>query len=164
MTAGFRVGLGTDRHPLEEGHRLVLAGETIPAERGTVGHSDADPAAHAAVDALLGGAGLGDIGTLFPPSEARWADADSLDLLERADRRLDEVGWRVVNLDLTLRLETVDLAEYRRSMGDGLSGILRGNPPVNVKFKRGEGLGPVGRGEAVEALCVALLESTGVGT
>lgn len=163
MNPGYRVGLGTDRHPLEPGHRLVLAGETIPAERGTVGHSDADPAAHAAIDALLGAAGLGDIGMLFPPSEERWADADSLDLLERTDRRLAESGWRVVNLDVTLRLEDVDLADYRTAMGEGLSGVLRGHPPVNVKFKRGEEMGPVGRGEAVEALCVALLENTDEG-
>lgn len=163
MNPGLRVGLGSDRHPLEAGHRLVLAGETIPADRGTVGHSDADPAAHAVMDALLGAAGLGDIGTLFPPSEERWENADSLDLLERTDRRLAESGWRVVNLDVTLRLESVDLADYRLDMREGLSGVLRGDPPVNVKFKRGEGLGPVGRGEAVEALCVALLESTGEG-
>lgn len=157
MTPDCRVGLGTDRHPLEEGERLVLGGETIPADRGTVGHSDADPAAHAVIDALLGGAGLGDIGSLFPPSEERWANADSLDLLERADARLSEAGWRVLNVDLTVRLETVDLADYRTAMREGLRGALRGAPPVSVKFKRGEGLGPVGRGEAVEALSVALL-------
>jgi len=154
-----RVGLGTDRHPLREGPPLILAGETVPSERGGVGHSDADAAAHAAIDALLGAIGEGDIGELFPPSEERWKDADSLDLLRRTGRRLEDGGYRPVNLDLTIRLEAVELASHREAMQNNLREALPGDPAVNVKFKRGETMGPVGRGEAVEALCVVLVRA-----
>lgn len=158
MSRELRVGHGTDRHPLRADHGLVIAGVTIESEVGTLGHSDADPACHAAIDALLGGAGLGDIGSLFPPSDARWEDADSINLLRRTSRRLKEAGWRVVNLDLTVHLESVDLAAHRDRMRANLADAIEGDPAVSVKFKRGEGLGPVGRDEAVEADCVALLE------
>ena len=155
-----RSGIGYDAHRLVEGRRLVLGGVEIEgAERGLAGHSDADVVAHAAIDALLGAAGLGDVGQHFPDTDERWRDADSLGLLGRARGLVAERGWRVVNVDATVVCEAPRLSPHRAAMSEALAGAL-GVPPsaVNVKFTTGEGMGFVGRGEGVAALAVASVE------
>jgi 2-C-methyl-D-erythritol 2,4-cyclodiphosphate synthase len=124
-----------------------------------MGHSDGDVLAHAVSDALLGAAGLGDIGELFPPSEPAWKDADSLVLLQRAFGKVREAGWALVNLDCVILSETVRVLPYRTAIRESLAGALGVSPgAVFVKGKTNEGLGPVGTGLAVEALAVCLLE------
>lgn len=153
-----RIGYGTDRHRLEPGENLVLGGVPLDVEVGTVGHSDGDAVVHALVDALIGAAGWGDIGEFFPPDDPRWEDVSSLELLSDVADRIRTEDYRLVNFDLTVRLAHVRLAEHRSTMcencldpfGDGAAG--------NVKFTTGESVGPVGRGEAVQAESVCLLE------
>src|SRR5919197_4114898 len=155
-----RAGIGWDAHRLEEGRRLVIGGVEVPgAERGLAGHSDADVLAHAAIDALLGAAGLGDIGQHYPDSDERWRDADSLELLREVAGFLADHGWRVRHLDATLLCEEPRLAPYRDEMRARIADAV-GLPPleVNVKFSTGEGMGFVGRGEGVAALAVATVE------
>jgi 2-C-methyl-D-erythritol 2,4-cyclodiphosphate synthase len=155
----LRIGLGRDLHPLVEGRRFLWGGVESPADRGELGHSDGDVLAHAVSDALLGAAGLGDIGELFPPSDPAWKDADSLVLLQRAFGKLREAGWGLINLDCVILSETVRVLPYRRAIRESLAGALEVSPElVFVKGKTNEGLGPVGEGLAVEALAVCLLE------
>lgn len=154
-----RIGLGRDLHPLAEGRRFLLGGVEIPADRGELGHSDGDVLAHAVTDAVLGAAGLGDIGELFPPSDPAWKDADSLVLLQKAFGKVREAGWHQVNLDCVILSETIRVLPYRSAIRESLAGILEISPEaVFVKGKTNEGLGPVGKGLAVEALAVCLLE------
>jgi 2-C-methyl-D-erythritol 2,4-cyclodiphosphate synthase len=155
-----RSGIGYDTHPFADERRLVLGGVEIPdAERGLAGHSDADVLAHAAIDALLGAAGLGDIGQHYPDRDARWKDADSIDLLREVAGFLDEHGWTVRHLDATVICEAPKLGPYRDTMRDRLSEAV-GLPPleVNVKFTTSEGMGFVGRGEGIAALAIATVE------
>lgn len=159
MRADFRVGQGSDRHRLEPGHDLILGGVLLDTDFGTLGHSDGDALVHACVDSLLGAAGLGDIGRHFPESDPDLSSADSLDFLEECVAMLSEAGWQPVNVDATIRLESIRLAEYRATMTENLSESLPATTAVNVKFKTGEGLGPVGRGEAVEAEAISLLRT-----
>lgn len=161
MATNLRIGEGWDRHPLRLGEHLVLAGVKLDSEVGTVGHSDADPAIHAVIDAYLGACGEGDIGSFFPPSDDRWQAADSLDLLDRIQDRLGPQPPTVINLDLTVILEGLKLAPYRDEMCDVLRHRLPGDPQVNVAFSTAEELGPVGRGEAVDARAVMLVECNG---
>ncbi len=158
----MRIGIGYDSHRFAPGRRLVLGGVEIPHELGLAGHSDADAVAHAIADAVLGAAGAGDIGSHFPPDEARWRDADSLDLLRAAVALVRVSGWQVRNVDVTAVCERPRLAPYIRDMRRRLAEALGiAADAVSVKGKTNEGMGWVGRGEGVAAIAVALLESLG---
>jgi 2-C-methyl-D-erythritol 2,4-cyclodiphosphate synthase len=148
------VGIGYDSHPLVEGERLVLGGVEIEHERGLAGHSDADVLTHAVIDAVLGAAGLGDIGTLFPDSEERWRDADSIDMLRTA---LGQVSGRVLNVDATLICEQPRVGPHRAEMERHLAEVLSAR--VSVKATGNEGMGFIGRGEGIACVAVAALES-----
>jgi 2-C-methyl-D-erythritol 2,4-cyclodiphosphate synthase len=153
------LGIGYDSHRLAAGRRLVIGGVEIPHERGLEGHSDADVLAHAIADALLGAAGLGDIGTHFPDTDERWRGADSIELLRQVVAMLDERGLRVGNVDCTVVMEAPRLAPHRDAIEARLAGALALGPArVNVKASTGEGIGFVGRGEGVAALAIAALE------
>ncbi len=154
----FRVGQGYDVHQLVEGRPLILGGVTIPFEKGLLGHSDADALLHAVIDALLGAAGLGDIGRLFPDTDAAHKDADSRVLLREAVRRIHEAGWKVVNVDATLIAQRPKLASFVPAMVANLAEDLQIPASViNVKGKTNEKLGYLGRCEAIEAQTVVLL-------
>jgi len=155
----MRIGIGRDLHRLASGRRFLLGGVEIPSEKGELGHSDGDVLAHAVTDALLGAAGLGDIGELYPPDDPAWKDADSLILLKNAWDRVRGGGWHLVNLDCVITCERPKVLPYRRRICCSLAQTLGADPDqVFVKGKTGEGLGPLGAGEAVEALAVCLLE------
>jgi 2-C-methyl-D-erythritol 2,4-cyclodiphosphate synthase len=154
----MRIGIGYDSHRFAPGRRLILGGVEIPFERGLAGHSDADAVAHAVTDAILGAAALGDIGTHFPPSDPAWRDADSLVLLEKAVRLLEDHGHRVVNVDVTVICEAPKLAPHVPAMRERLAAALGiGSAQVSVKAKSNEGMGWIGRGEGIAALAVALV-------
>jgi 2-C-methyl-D-erythritol 2,4-cyclodiphosphate synthase len=150
-----RSGIGWDSHRLVEGRPLILGGVTIPHDRGLAGHSDADVLAHAVTDALLGAAGLGDIGQHFPDTDPAFKDADSLGLLREAVARAENAGVRPTFADATIVMERPKLGPYRESIRGSLAAAL-GLPAncVNVKASTGEGLGFVGREEGVAALAV----------
>jgi 2-C-methyl-D-erythritol 2,4-cyclodiphosphate synthase len=155
----MRVGLGADAHELVEGRRLVLGGVELDSPRGLAGHSDGDVIAHALVDAILGAAGLGDIGSLFPSGAAEWEGASSLDLLARAYAQVREAGWKLVNADCVLVGEEPRIAPVRDQMRARLAEALAVEPDlVNVRATTTDGLGLTGRGEGLAALAVALLE------
>ncbi|HUG40982.1 MAG TPA: 2-C-methyl-D-erythritol 2,4-cyclodiphosphate synthase [Longimicrobiales bacterium] len=154
----MRVGIGYDSHRFAEGRRLVLGGVVIAHERGLGGHSDADAVAHAVTDALLGAAGLGDIGAHFPPDDERWRDADSIDLMERVVALLRDHGFTPSNVDVTVVCEAPRIGPHVASMRDRLATALGIGPAaVSVKGKSNEGMGWIGRGEGVAALAVALV-------
>jgi 2-C-methyl-D-erythritol 2,4-cyclodiphosphate synthase len=156
---GYRVGQGYDVHPLVEGRPLVLGGERIPFDRGLAGFSDADVLLHALGDALLGAAGLGDLGSYFPPGEPEWKDADSTDLLRRIVDLVAERGYRVVNCDMTLVAEAPKIAPYRERICRRVAAILGIEADaVGLKATTNERLGFVGRAEGMAALAVALRE------
>lgn len=156
----LRVGQGWDIHRLVEGRRLMIGGVHIPHDKGEEGHSDADVLLHAVTDALLGAAGLGDIGTHFPPSDPQWKGADSRDLLERAAALVRQAGWICQNIDCTVILEKPKLGPHRQAIIASIASCLRIEPTaVSFKAKTNEGLGDVGRGDAVEALAVCLLQA-----
>jgi 2-C-methyl-D-erythritol 2,4-cyclodiphosphate synthase len=152
-----RCGIGWDSHRLEEGRRLVLGGVEIEgAGRGLAGHSDADVLTHAVIDALLGAAGLGDIGQHFPDTDERWRDADSIELLRAALAAVGGRGLEPVNVDATVACEAPRLAPHRQAMRERLAQALGlAADAVNVKFTTGERMGFVGRGEGVAALAIA---------
>jgi 2-C-methyl-D-erythritol 2,4-cyclodiphosphate synthase len=153
------VGIGYDSHRLADGRRLVLGGIEIPHERGLDGHSDADVLAHAVIDALLGAAGLGDIGEHFPDTDERWRDADSMQLLAIVVTSVIAAGFAIVNVDCTVVMERPKLGPHREAIRERLAQTLELPPAcVNVKASTGEGIGFVGRGEGVAALAVAGLE------
>lgn len=149
----FRVGIGYDCHRFGEGRRLVLGGVEVSHERGLAGHSDADVVTHAVIDALLGAGGLGDLGTLFPPDDGRWRDADSIDMLGVA---LGQLSGRPVNVDVTVICERPKLEPHRAEMQRRLSEVL--SAPVSIKATTNEGLGAIGRGEGIASIAVALVE------
>jgi len=152
-------GIGYDCHRLSAGRRLVIGGVEIPSEHGLDGHSDADVLAHAVIDALLGAAGLGDIGEHFPDSDERWRDADSMALLEQVVAMLQEHGLKPANVDCTVVIERPKLGPHRGDIRARLARALGLAPVrVNVKATTGEGIGFVGRGEGVAALVVAGVE------
>jgi 2-C-methyl-D-erythritol 2,4-cyclodiphosphate synthase len=156
----IRVGQSFDRHPLAPGRPCILAGVRFTEMTvGPLGHSDADVVTHAVIDALLGAAGLADIGTHFPDTDPRFAGADSLELLRLTMGLIEGSGYRVGNVDCTVIAEAPQLAPRRQEMRANLAAVL-GVPvaQVNVKATRGEGLGPEGRGECITAMAVALLE------
>jgi 2-C-methyl-D-erythritol 2,4-cyclodiphosphate synthase len=148
-----RVGIGYDSHRFAAGRRLVLGGVEVAHDMGLEGHSDADVLAHAVIDAVLGAAGLGDLGTHFPPDDDRWRDANSIDLLRTA---VVMVRGRVVNVDATVICEAPRLGEHRPEMERLLGEALAA--PASVKATTNEGLGWVGRGEGVACVAVALVE------
>jgi 2-C-methyl-D-erythritol 2,4-cyclodiphosphate synthase len=152
------VGIGYDVHRFGLGRRLVLGGVEFTSDEGLLGHSDADVATHAIMDALLGAAGLGDIGRLFPPGDPRYVGANSLDLLRVVARLLGDHAWRVGNIDLTIVAERPKIApaaaEMRRRLGEA-AGVDPAR--LNVKATTNEGLGFLGRGEGIAALAVAEL-------
>ena len=152
----LRVGIGVDAHALVEGVPLVLGGVTIDHPRGLAGHSDGDVLAHALLDALLGAAGLGDIGSLFPSGDERFRGADSLDLLREAYRLVRGQGWVLVNADCVLVGEEPKIAVHRDEMRQRLSAALDGGE-VNVRATTTDGLGFTGRGDGLAAHAVALL-------
>jgi 2-C-methyl-D-erythritol 2,4-cyclodiphosphate synthase len=154
-----RSGIGYDSHRLAAGRRLILGGVEIEgAERGLDGHSDADALTHAVIDALLGAAGLGDIGLHFPDDDERWRDADSLALLRSVVERLAADRWTVGNVDATVICEAPKLGRWRDRMRSSLAAALGVEPAaVNVKFTTNERMGPIGRGEGIAALATATL-------
>jgi 2-C-methyl-D-erythritol 2,4-cyclodiphosphate synthase len=158
---GLRVGQGFDVHPFsgDPERALVLGGVRFPGARGLAGHSDADVVAHAVTDALLGAAGLGDIGQHFPDTDPAWAGADSIELLRRSVADVRSAGWEPQNVDCTVVLEQPKLAPRRAEMESCLSATV--GAPVTIKGKRPEGLGALGRTEGIACLAVALLARTG---
>jgi 2-C-methyl-D-erythritol 4-phosphate cytidylyltransferase/2-C-methyl-D-erythritol 2,4-cyclodiphosphate synthase len=153
-----RIGIGYDSHRLVTGRPLVLGGVRIPFDQGLAGHSDADAIAHAVTDAVLGAASMGDIGQLFPDTDPRWKDADSLALLTAAVARARAGGFRVGNVDVTVVAERPKLAPWRDAIRANLARALGCTPAqVSVKGKTNEGLDAIGRGEGVAVHAVALL-------
>jgi 2-C-methyl-D-erythritol 2,4-cyclodiphosphate synthase len=153
------TGIGYDSHRLAEGRRLVIGGVEIAHERGLEGHSDADVLAHAVIDALLGAAGLGDIGEHFPDTEERWRDADSIELLAAAVAMVHAEGLQIVNVDCTVIMQEPKLAPYRQAIRARIGTVVGLEAKrVNVKASTGEGIGFVGRGEGVAALAVVGLQ------
>jgi len=154
----FRIGQGYDVHALVVGRPLILGGVRIPFERGLEGHSDADVLLHALGDALLGAAGLGDLGSHFPPDDERWRDVDSGDLLRRIVAWVGERGFRVVNCDATVVAERPKLLPYREAMRERVAELLAvDSEVVSLKATTHERLGALGRGEGIAALAVVLL-------
>jgi len=148
------VGIGYDSHRFEQGRRLVLGGVEIEHERGLAGHSDADVLTHAVIDALLGAAGSGDIGTLFPDDDERWRDADSVDLLRTA---VGTIAGRVANIDATVICEQPRLGPHREQMERVLGEATSAR--VSVKATSNEGMGWIGRGEGIACIAVAFVDS-----
>jgi 2-C-methyl-D-erythritol 2,4-cyclodiphosphate synthase len=156
-----RSGIGFDSHRFEEGRRLVLGGVDVPAPRGLAGHSDADVLAHAVADALLGAAGLEDIGTLFPDTDERWRDADSIELLRHVRWLVGEQGLMPVNVDTVVICEEPKLDPFRDAMRERLADATDLRPAdVNVKFTTAEGMGFVGQGDGIAALATASVVPT----
>lgn len=153
----LRVGNGFDVHRWSDdpSRRLVLGGVEFEGARGLEGHSDADPVAHACTDALLGAAGLGDIGSMFPDTDERWRGADSVQMLAEAARLVRGAGWAVQNVDCTVVLDDPKVAPVREAAQQRLSDAV--GAPVTLKGKRSEGVGALGRGEGVVAWAVALI-------
>lgn len=155
---GLRVGQGFDIHRFEEtpsGKKLVLGGVVFDGERALVGHSDADAVAHAVADALLGAAGLGDIGEHFPDTDPRWKGADSIEILRNVSAKLSNEGYRILNVDCSVVCERPKLAPQRVAMQEKLSGAA--GAPVTVKGRRAEELGALGRAEGIACFAVALI-------
>lgn len=161
MSDDLRIGLGVDAHAFADGVPLVLGGVRFDRSRGLAGHSDGDVVAHALTDALLGAAGLADIGALFPSTDERWRGADSLDLLARASRAVDEVGFELVSADCILIGQEPRIAAHRAEMRSRLARALGAEPDrVNVRATTTDGLGFTGRGEGLAAEAIALLRRT----
>jgi len=158
----LRIGLGVDAHAFSDGVPLVLGGVAIESPRGLAGHSDGDVIAHALIDALLGGAGLGDIGSLFPPGEAEWEGASSLDLLRRAAAQVNEAGWELVNADCVLIGEDPRIAPLREQMRERLAEAVGADAErINVRATTTDKLGFTGRGQGLAAQAVALVKPAG---
>lgn len=156
--AEYRVGLGHDTHRLVEGGPLRLGGVDVAFTKHSDGHSDADVLLHAITDALLGAASLGDIGEMFPDTDPSNKNRDSADMLSKAAERVVSLGWKVSNLDCVVHAEQPKILEYRDRIQHRISEILVLRPDqVSVKGKTGEGIGPVGKGEIIQAQCVCLL-------
>jgi 2-C-methyl-D-erythritol 2,4-cyclodiphosphate synthase len=156
-----RSGIGFDSHRFEEGRRLVLGGVDVPSPRGLAGHSDADALAHAVADALLGAAGLEDIGTHFPDTDERWRDADSIELLRHVRWLVGQQGLTPVNVDTVVICEEPKLDPFRDAMRERLADATDLRPAdVNVKFTTAEGMGFVGQGDGIAALATASVVPT----
>jgi 2-C-methyl-D-erythritol 2,4-cyclodiphosphate synthase len=154
----MRSGLGYDIHRLVSGRKLVLGGETIPFEKGLLGHSDADVLVHAACDALLGAVGLGDIGEHFPDSDPRYRDFCSIDMLTIVYRMVTETGLALLNMDATVFAQAPRIVPYKRRMAEKMAASMSvARRVINIKATTTEGLGAIGRGEGIAAMCVVLL-------
>jgi 2-C-methyl-D-erythritol 2,4-cyclodiphosphate synthase len=157
----MRVGIGHDTHRLEEGRPLVLGGVRVAHSRGLAGHSDADVVLHALTDALLGAAGLGDIGDIYPDTDPAWQGADSASFLRETLARLNRAGWRPVNIDVIVFAQEPKLGPIKAEMRASLAHLLALDVGcVNVKAKTGERVGHIGRAEAIACQVVALIERT----
>lgn len=155
----YRTGIGTDIHKLVEGRRLMLCGVYVPYLAGLEGFSDGDVGLHALIDALLGAAGMDDIGTLFPDTDPRWKNADSKEFLLVVKELLERKLWEVVNVDLIIHAEQPRLEPLKRQMKRCIAGLLGIDfTDVNIKAKTNEGLGPIGAGEAIAATAAVLLK------
>lgn len=155
----MRIGSGYDAHRLVEGRKLILGGVEIPFKKGLLGHSDADALIHAVCDALLGAAGLGDIGLHFPDADPQYKDINSVTLLSRTAGMLKEKGFQVVNVDATIFAQAPRIAPHRKAMEANIARALEIEADrINVKATTTEGLGPIGRGEGVGAACLVLIE------
>lgn len=158
MNIPFRIGQGYDVHALTPGRKLILGGVEIPHDRGLLGHSDADALLHAITDALLGAAGLGDIGGMFPDTSSQWQGADSRMLLRGAMAAVREAGWRAGNVDATIIAQAPRIAPHVAAMRANIAADLGIDPgAVNIKGKTNERLGFEGRGEGIAAQAVVLL-------
>jgi 2-C-methyl-D-erythritol 2,4-cyclodiphosphate synthase len=156
----IRVGIGYDSHRLVAGRPFILGGQRIAFERGLLGHSDADAVAHAVTDAILGAASAGDMGALFPDTDPRWKDADSLVLLRMAREHINRLGFHPVQADITIICEKPRLGVYKEAMALAIAGELGVAPDaVGIKAKTNEGMGFIGRGEGVAVLAVATVEA-----
>ena len=156
----IRVGIGTDKHRLAGGNKLVLGGVVVPGLKGAVGHSDADALTHAVIDAVLGAAGMGDIGHHFPDTDPKWKDANSIEMLKKSVEVIKNAGYKTVNVDAVVHLENPKLGRLKQEMAGILADALQiPRHMVNVKAKTGETIGDVGRGEAVEAVAIAQIET-----
>ena len=154
-----RIGIGNDIHRLVAGRKLILGGVEIPHDKGLLGHSDADSLSHAITDALLGAAGLGDIGTHFSDKDPRWKNADSQMFLQAVCQMLAERGWRIVNIDATILAERPKMMPHIPAMKETLAATMNIEAAqLNLKAKTNEGLDAIGRGEAIGAQAIALLE------
>ena len=154
----LRVGIGNDIHKLVEGRKLILGGVEIAFEKGLLGHSDADSLSHAITDALLGAAGLGDIGTHFSDRDPQWKGADSLMFLRKTIDLLGEAGWSIINIDATIMAENPKMLPHIPAMRQTLAEILKIDiSQINLKAKTNEGLDAIGRGEAIAAQAIALI-------
>ncbi len=155
----MRVGLGNDVHRLVEDRELVIGGITIPCEKGLLGHSDADVLLHAVCDALLGAAGLGDIGLHFPDTDPRYKGIYSIELLKLTQKKIVEQGFSIVNIDATIFAEKPKMSPYREAMQKKIAETLNISPDcVNIKATTTEGLGMIGEGDGIGAMCVTLIE------
>ena len=155
----MRVGFGYDSHRFVEGRPLMLGGVRIESDRGLAGHSDADAVLHAVTDAILGTLAMGDIGELFPDTDPAWADADSRCFVAEALRLARERSWRIANCDVTVVTEAPKLSASKAAIRASLAGLLGIDVSrVSLKAKTAEGMGPIGRGEGLEAMAVVLLE------
>jgi 2-C-methyl-D-erythritol 2,4-cyclodiphosphate synthase len=158
----MRVGIGYDSHPFEAGRKLILGGVEIPNAKGLAGHSDADAVAHAVTDAILGAAGLGDIGRMFPNDDPQWKNASSIDLLNKAFLKVAEAGFQFVHADVTVIIEQPKLALHIAAMQERLGkALLVSATQVSVKAKTNEGMGWIGRGEGIAVIAVATLTEPG---
>jgi 2-C-methyl-D-erythritol 2,4-cyclodiphosphate synthase len=156
----IRVGIGYDSHRLVAGRPFILGGQRIAFERGLLGHSDADAVAHAVTDAILGAASAGDMGALFPDTDPRWKDADSLVLLRMAREHINRLGFHPLQADITIICEKPRLGVYKQAMALAIAGELGVAPDaVGIKAKTNEGMGFIGRGEGVAVLAVATVEA-----
>lgn len=159
MAGTMRIGNGYDVHRLVKGRKLILGGVTIPFEKGLLGHSDADVLLHAVCDALLGAAGLGDIGLHFPDTDIQYKNISSIKLLRKTCSILADKGFAVVNLDTVILAEAPKISPYREEMRKNIAKAAGIKPEnINIKATTGEGLGFTGRGEGIGAMCVALIE------
>lgn len=154
----MRIGIGCDTHRLVEGRKLILGGIEIEHDKGLLGHSDADALVHAVIDALLGAAGMGDIGTLFPDTDDKYKDISSLVLLKEAGKRLKEKGYEIVNIDTIIIAQKPKMAPYKQLMAEKMAEVLGLDPSqINVKAKTNEKMGFTGREEGIETRAVALI-------
>ena len=154
-----RIGFGFDSHRFEAGRPLMLAGVRVACDRGLAGHSDGDAVLHALIDAMLGASALGDIGELFPDTDAKWAGADSGLMVTEVVDHISSMGWAVANCDVTVITEAPRLAEHKQAMRERIADLLGiDETVVGVKAKTAEGMGLVGAGEGLAAFAVVLLE------
>lgn len=154
----YRTGIGTDIHRLVEGRPLMLGGVEVPFDLGLLGHSDGDVVLHAVIDAILGAAGLGDIGTLFPDTDPQWKDADSRDLVLRVREKYKKDRWEIVNVDVIVHAERPKLGTHKGHIKRAIAGLLDTDfANVNIKAKTNEGLDAVGEGRAIACTTMVLL-------